>query len=66
MSESESERVCGLNIVGPKQLNQDQSVRPVAPTGQTGPAQTDRSKLDLGDLSREFKLMTVISLIIED
>ena len=58
--------MCGLNVVGPKQLNQDQSVRPVAPTGQTGPAQTDRSKLDLVDLSREFKLLTVINLITED
>ena len=38
----------------------------IGSTGQTGPAQIDKSKLDLGDLSREFKLMIVISLIIED
>jgi len=37
--ERERERERDLNVVGPKWLSQDQPVRPVAPTGQTGPAQ---------------------------
>ena len=39
VSELMRERERDLNVVGPKWLSQDQPVRPVTPTGQTGPAQ---------------------------
>ena len=42
------EREQDLNAVGPKKrLTQVQPVRPAAPTGQTGPAQTDRKSFGL-------------------
>ena len=55
-----------LNDVGPKNdLAQVRPVRPVACTGQTGPAQADRRCLVLC-FAVSLKLMTLINLITKD
>ena len=52
-----------LNAVGPKRLT---SVRPVAETGQTGPAQADRGCFGFVLCRVSLKLMTLINLITID
>ena len=52
-----------LNIVGSKWLT---SVRPVAETGQTGPAQADRRCFGFVLCRVSLKLMTLINLITKD
>ena len=56
------EKESSLNDVDPrKRLSQLQPVRPVAPTGRTGLAQTDRTTL-FGELSRKLELMAELIL----
>ena len=51
---------------GPKWFKQVQPVRPVTPTGQTGPAQIDRKSFGLVIYRVRLKLITMLNLIIGD
>ena len=51
---------------GPKQLTSVRPVRPVAETGQTGPAQADRRCFGFAPCHVSLKLMNSINLITKD
>jgi len=62
MSELVGRRESDLNVVGLKLMYQVQPVRPVVQTGQTGPAQADRSSFDLLIFHVSLNLMIIIKL----
>ena len=63
VNESLGVRERDLNDVGPKRLT---PVRPVAETGQTGPAQADRGCFGFVLCRESLKLMILANLITKD